>query len=138
MPTAVKYKIDIKTYRDASHPSGYGFVANTLYLETAELSFTPDLPVLPDLYHYQMILKGFNAANEMLGRYEYSFGGSGDTGTVSVPDYRVQDMPELRAGGPEPGLRGEFAGLCDSGGGVADEYEVKLPSAKIEYCNNKG
>jgi hypothetical protein len=90
LPTASHYQIMIDTYRDPSHPSGYGFVSNTLYLETPDLSFTPDLPVLPDLLHYQMSLMGFNAADEMLGRYEYTFFVPGFYGYGSGFDYRFK------------------------------------------------
>jgi hypothetical protein len=87
LPTAVKYKIAIDTYRDAAHPSGYGFVANTLYLETAELSFTPDLPVLPQQLHYRMDVEGYNAANMPLGYYGYSFFVPGSSGYGFGPYY---------------------------------------------------
>jgi hypothetical protein len=93
LPTASHYQIVIDTYRDPSHPSGYGFVAHTLYLETPDLSFTPDLPALPELLHYQMDLTGYNAADAMLGRYEYSFFVPGSSGYGSGFDYRFKICP---------------------------------------------
>jgi hypothetical protein len=75
MPTAVKYRINIDTYRDVAHPSGYGFVAHVVDLETTDLFYLPDLPVLPELHHYHMDVEGYNASNTVLGYYMYSFGG---------------------------------------------------------------
>lgn len=90
LPLATTYKIDIKTYRDPSHPSGYGFVANTLYHETPDVSLAPNLPPLADMHHYQMYLAGYNAADEMLGRYEFSIFVPGAIGFGSGSDYRFK------------------------------------------------
>jgi hypothetical protein len=87
LPGAVKYRIQIDTYRDAAHPLGFGFVAHALYLETPDLSYLPDLPVLPDLQHYVMTMLGYNATDGLLGRYEYSFYQPGHFGYGSGMSY---------------------------------------------------
>ena len=73
---AVKYRIKIDTYRDGTHPSGYGFVAPVLDTEVTDPTYTPDLPALPEMIHYEMTIKGSNAADETLGQYRYSFAGA--------------------------------------------------------------
>ena len=50
----------------------------------------PNLPPLADMHHYQMYLAGYNAADEMLGRYEYSFFVPGAIGYGSGSDYRFK------------------------------------------------
>jgi hypothetical protein len=72
---AVKYRVKIDTYRDGTHPSGWGFEAIVLETEVTDPTYTPDVPVLPELLHYQMTIAGYNAADEMLGSYWYSFAG---------------------------------------------------------------
>ena len=70
---AVKYHIDIDINRDREHPSGYGLIEHIVVTEIAETTYTTDLPVLPDLLHYEIDLEGYNETDQRIGYYESAF-----------------------------------------------------------------
>jgi hypothetical protein len=94
---AVKYRIDIDINRDTEHPSGYGLIEHIVVTEITETTYTTDLPVLPDLLHYEIGLEGYNDTDQRIGYYESAFlDANGDFG--SGVDYRFKVCPACGRG----------------------------------------
>ncbi|NLH15485.1 MAG: hypothetical protein GX455_02790, partial [Phycisphaerae bacterium] len=76
VPGAVKYRIKIFLDRDVTHPSGPGVEGVAVETEIPDLAYTLSLPPSEEHFSYSMILKGYNASDEMLADYMRTFGGS--------------------------------------------------------------
>ncbi|NLH16578.1 MAG: hypothetical protein GX455_08365 [Phycisphaerae bacterium] len=62
---AVEYLVAVYSWRDEEHPDGGGYVDQVVFTRIQETSYVLDLPPLPDLMHYELLVGAFSATNNL-------------------------------------------------------------------------
>ncbi len=92
---AVEYELTIKTYRDSSHPSGYGYVSEQVDFTTTDTSYLAVLPNSETDEHYQTTINARNGSGKMIGLYLTTYtDGSGPTYRFKVNSNCYEEIPK--------------------------------------------